>query len=101
MREHTGRPTRTSDFPCSWGGGGGRGKAGGTKVLETQRRAASCPNVVINAGGRDMGGGWRSKLYTAVKPPAGCPLRGETGVRENTEQKTGSSAKRNCRWSRM
>lgn len=57
MREHTGRPTRTSDFPCSWGGGGGRGKAGGTKVLETQRRAASCPNVVINAGGRDMGGG--------------------------------------------
>lgn len=97
MREHTGRPPRTSDFPCSWG------EAGGTKVLETQRRAASCPNVVINAGGRDIQGGsvWWSKLYTAVKPPAGCPLRGETGVRENTEQKTGSSAKRNCRRSRM
>lgn len=46
MREHTGRPSRTSDFPCSWG------EAGGMKVLETQRRAASCPNVVINAGSR-------------------------------------------------
>lgn len=64
MREHTGRPSRTSDFPCSWR------EAGGTKVLETQRRAASCPSVVINAGGRDIRDG------TGVKTVHSCETSG-------------------------